>query len=270
LLRQSGGFCFGNIQIVFIPPWYNEIMDTQQSPNEQSEQKNKSNKNKLGLIFGAIIVLAVASYAISQSGKSKKIELNSNEVAIPSEQKAAQVPDDQRQALEADINKLNEQIKGFTDQTPAADKYKAYLQLSALYHRLGKYDEAISALDKIIEANKDKARLWIAYALIYKDKGDLEKAATNSKKALDLNIDNPQYWVVYLETEADLSNVEREAKFKEAAEKTENHEDVLVSYAKFLEKIGNKQGAIEQYTKAGETNQQRKSEFDAEIERLKK
>ena len=97
---------------------------------------------------------------------------------------------------------------------------------------------------------------------------DLSKTAENAKKAVELDPENHQPWVIYLEAEPNLSNEDRQAKYKDAVLRTDYHSEVLVSYAKFLEKIGNTKEAIEQYKKAGEKNSERKAEFDAEITRL--
>ena len=244
-------------------------MDTQQNP-QQLEQTQSTSRQKWTKVFvplATLVLLLLTGYIYSQNSNDNSV-INNKQVAVSQEEKAAQVPEGERQELEAKIKVLNDQIKGFTAQTTVGDQYRAYLQLGALKHRLGLYDDAIAALDKIPDEKSGIARVYISYALIYKDKGDWIKSAENAKKALDLDPENQQYWVVYLESEQSLSNADREAKYKEAIEKTDSHEDVLVSYAKFLEKIGNIQGAIEQYKKAGETNQKEKPQFDAEITRL--
>jgi tetratricopeptide (TPR) repeat protein len=245
-------------------------MDTQQSPQqEQSQQNTKQNKGKVFIPLAVLILLFLGGYALSQN-RNKDARVNNEQVGVSQEQKAAQVPEGERQELETKARALEGQIKGFTAQTSSGDQYRAYLQLSALKHRLGLYDEAIAALDKIPADNSGTPRIFIAYALIYKDKGDLAKTAENAKKALDLDQENPQYWVVYLEAEQGMGNADREVKYKEALQKTENSTEVLVSYAKFLEKIGNKAGAREQYIKLTVTDPSNADKYNAEIERLKK
>ncbi len=254
------------------------FMDTQQPSTSVENNQPPENKNKASktwLIIGAIVLLLAVGYLwsrSSQQGDNPKTS-PSETVLLPStavapEQKVAQLSGAEQSSLSKKLSSLFEDIKKYTDKTTQEDKDKDNLQIASIQHSLGSYQEALASLGKISAEYKNRARVNLNYALIYKDMGDLAKAAEYAKKALDADQDNQQIWVVYLETEQNLNNGERDAKYHEALEKTKNHENVLVSYAKFLELLGNKEVAIEQYKKAGEINQTRKAEFDAEIARL--
>jgi len=256
-------------------------MDTQQqSPQNSIEpQSGQENPNtgkkeqpfkKYLLPVGVILLLALGYLWFQNSNlpssSSDKITVQSS--GITREQKLAALSEDERKTLEKKLESELAEVKAFNDQTSVEDKNKTYIKLASAQRALGFYSEAIESLGKITSEYKNQGRVFINYALVYKDLGDDAKTNEYAKKAIDLDPENPQYWVIYLESDTNLSNADREARYKEVIEKTDSHEDVLVSYAKFLEQIGNIPAAIEQYKKAGEVNQSEKPQFDAEITRL--
>jgi tetratricopeptide (TPR) repeat protein len=255
-----------------------DIQQTNFSPSPEGGQKQTfTNKPqfKMYLVFGVILALAIIgyfAYNAQQNGSSKQASPNATITlaakGVTKEQRLAQLSEKEKATLEKKLASSLEDISKFTEQTTQADKDKEYVVLAGIQRSLGMYEEALASLGKISSEYKNPARVNLTYALIYQDLADLPKAAEYAKKSLDSDQSNQQAWVVYLETEQNLNNGEREAKYKEAIEKTDSHEDVLVSYAKFLEQIGNIQGAIEQYKRAGEVNQKKKPDFDAEITRL--
>ena len=255
-------------------------MDTQQLPQNSIEPRGEQENLNTGkkeqpfkkylLPVGVILLLALGYLWFQNSNlpSTSKDKITVQSGGVTREQKLAALSEGDRKTLEKKLESELAEVKAFNDQTSVEDKDKTYVQLASAQRALGFYTEALESLGKVSSEYKNQARVFINYALVYKDLGDVAKTNEYAKKALDLDMENQQYWVVYLESEITLSNADREAKYKEAIEKTESHEDVLVSYAKFLEQIGNIQGAIDQYKKAGEINQKKKPDFDAEITRL--
>jgi len=63
---------------------------------------------------------------------------------------------------------------------------KAHRSLGWAYYETGKYDEAIQALDRYINANAKDGWAFYERALAYHKKGDVPTALKNAKKACDL------------------------------------------------------------------------------------
>jgi tetratricopeptide (TPR) repeat protein len=140
--------------------------------------------------------------------------------------------------------------------------------LAGATHRLGLSAEAIAALDKIKDANQNNAGLWNRYTIIYRDMGDLTKALDSAKRAVDLDKTVPEYWLAYIDLSAKESADFVKNLYQQALQNTENNINIITAYAAFLEKIGDKQGAIEQWQKATQSNPQKKAEYEMEIKRL--
>ena len=239
-------------------------MDYNQSPIETEPVKPHSWYKKLLPIILVIIVLAGAAFAYTKM-KNKPAVAPSGEAI---QKREVSSTDEEKQKLEAKVADYEQQIQALPADSSPDTKYKLYLNLASSYYGLGKYDQAIATLDKIIGENQDKARLWALYANIYRDMDKLDKARENAKKALDLDKENPAYWLAYIDFSADQSKQTIDTLYQDALKNTDTNIDVVVSYAKFLENIGNKEKAKEFWVKAGQIDAKNKAQYDAEIARI--
>lgn len=239
-------------------------------PNENNQNEKYKNENaSRSLIYGLIAILVIGGivYVVSQMNNAKEVavvapsgeEIKKREVSLSGEE---------RQQLEARVSELEQEIQALPADATAEARFQPHLRLASSHYGLGNYEQAIATLDKIANENQDKGRVFALYSNIYRDMGNIEKARENARKALDLEKDNPAYWLAYINLSADQKTDDVKAWYEEAVQSTETNLDVVTSYAKFLEAIGDKQGAIAQWQKAGEINPEKKAEYDAEIQRL--
>ncbi len=218
-------------------------------------------------ITAMIILIVVVLFALWGLFQLQRVS-NKTTDNKKTQSKQVSLTDEQRQTLEAEAADIEGQISKLPENAPAEDKYKLYVKLASVKDNLGLYEEAIAALDKVKDENQNQPALWQRYALIYRDMGDLDKARENAKRALDLDKTVPQYWLTYIEVSSSESADAVKALYNEALQNTENNVGIITAYAIFLEKIGDKQGAIAQWQKAGEIFPQGKGDYDAEIARL--
>ncbi len=218
-------------------------------------------KRYLYLIL-AIIIIAGVVWGLNSFKKDTVTN------TAPETKKEVNLTDQQKQDYEKEVTDLENQIKNLPTDASASDKYKVYSKLAAAKYYLGLYKEALATLDFIKDENKDRPALWQRYSMIYRDMGDLEKARENAKKAVDLDKSDPAYWISYLEVSANQGANTLKDIYNDALKNTENNVNVIIAYAQLLEKIGDKQGAIEQWKKAGEVDAKNKAQYDAEITRL--
>lgn len=69
------------------------------------------------------------------------------------------------------------------------DKF-VYLNIAKVYLKMGRFSDAIAALDDFAKHNKPYPELYLYYGFIYEKMGDGKKAAVNYKKALTLLSEN--------------------------------------------------------------------------------
>lgn len=245
-------------------------MEDNQEPNIP-EPTFSQQARKFRIVYGVVIVTVIAGivFALMQNNNGREVavvapsgeEIKKREVSLSGEE---------RQKLEERVTKFEQEIQALPEDATAEAKFKPHLRLASSYYGLGNYEQAIATLDKIIEQNQDKGRVFALYSNIYRDMGDIQKARENGKKAVDLEKDNPAYWLAYINLATNESTDDVKAKYEEALQNTETNIDVVTSYAKFLETIGDKDAAIAQWKKAGEIDDSKKAEYDAEIQRLQK
>jgi tetratricopeptide (TPR) repeat protein len=242
-------------------------MDINTQPSNSQEPGNQtlaSNSRKyiyavIGLIILIIIILLV------RNNDSKTTTLEDGTQII--KEQLTNLSAEERQLLESQIAGFNEQLKSLDGDKFVDEKNSLYYKLASAQSKLGKYEDALSTLDKISSDNKIQARIWALRTNIYRDMGDKGKALEAANNALQLDRENPAYWLAAIEFST-ANNDEKKKQYEEALKLTQNDIDIVVSYAKFLESIGDKPGAILFWQKAGQTDEKNKAKYDAEVSRL--
>lgn len=179
------------------------------------------------------------------------------------------LPEDGRMALEAQVKSLEEQAQALQADAPKEERFEVHYKLAEARYLLGRYREALTTLDQVAGENQDSARMHSLYASIYRDMKDDGRALESAKRALDLDPSSPQAWVFYIDLLKDKSAEEIKALYEEALDKTSGNVGIITAHAQFLEKIGDREGAISQWWKAREVFPQGAADYDAEIARLR-
>ena len=103
--------------------------------------------------------------------------------------------------------------------------------------------------------------------------GDYKQAEASIQKSLELQPNNPDAWRRYLllaEKKLDWSESGIRDLYVVAETAVRDKTDIYTSFAGYLEKIGDIEGAIEQWERAREVYPENKEVYEAEIARLKK
>lgn len=221
-------------------------------------------KKTLYIILGIIIVIALG-FGINSyiNNKELKPELSLQEILNLSEKERIA-------ALEAQVGDLKRESERLASTAEAGTKYSVYIRLAEAQIAIGKYDEAIATLDAIPEEKKTTTRVPIAYARAFTGKNDLVKAKENIDKALVLDNELPEALLLNLEiSAATLPNDQLDALYRDAITKTKSNLDIIISYARFSEKIGNKPQAIAAWETARNLNPEKSADYETEMTRLK-
>lgn len=212
-----------------------------------------------GLVAVAVIVGAAYWYIQNQG--------TFNDLTLQEIEKLG--PDEQRIELEKQLKDYEQRAANLPADATISNKYLVYIKLAELQNRLEKYGDAIASIDKIAEQRQDNSRIWYSYAVSYQGIRNIPKAKENIQKALAISDETPEYWQVYLDVSQDIPAGDLEKLYAEAVAKTANDLEIVKSYARFLEKIGNKEKAIGYWETARNINPDGAGEYDAEIARLR-
>lgn len=240
--------------------------------NEQNSQQNisstpvNSSKKYLYLVIG-LLILAGVGYGVWNAQNKQKSSV-SGEVS----EKTVNLSDSEKQRLEAQIKGYESQIKGLSGSEFNAERAKLHLQIAGVQYKLGKYSDAVKSLELAAPENRDNVRFWYMSTLVYRDMGNLPKALESAQKMVDLDKENANDVSIYIDLATTAGTVNEQAKdlFTKSSTSVKQDIKVIISYAKFLEKIGDKQGAIDMWTNAGQQDPKEKTNYDAEIARLQK
>ncbi len=243
----------------------NEPENLPENPKEKLLEVKPEKERKP--IVSIILLIVVVLFALWGLFRLQRVS-NKTSHNQKTEPKQVNLTDEQRQTLETEAARIEEQISKLPANASAEDRYKLYVKLASAKSSLGLYDEALAALDKVKEDNQNQPALWQRYAVIYRDMGDLDKARENAKRALDLDKTVPQYWLTYIETSANQSTDTIKGYYNDALQNTESNVSIVTAYALYLEKIGDKQAAIAQWQKAIEVYPPGKADYEAQIARL--
>jgi tetratricopeptide (TPR) repeat protein len=235
-------------------------------PEAKAPESTRSEKIKLVLYPAIVVVLGViVFFALARIRPGMNPSTSPGGIFM---EKDPAISEEEKQSLEAQVKNLETQIKDLPENAEVGQRYKLYRQLAGAKYRLGKYSEAISALDKIASENQNNSAMWSLYTIIYADMGDLGKARGTARRAADTDKANPNNWLAYIElsTEQDVKTLDDI--YQEALASADPPTDIVVDYAGFLEKTGNKDRAIQQWQRAGQLNPSGKASYDANIARL--
>ncbi len=236
------------------------------TPDENSNgtPSPKSGKSSsMSWVIGLLVILAVIGGAFwYQQGQGPSGDLNLQEVENLK-------PEDQRKELEKQLKDYEDRAAHLSADANISDKYLVYIKLAELQNRLELFDAAIKSVDQIAEQRQDNSRIWATYATSYLGARNIPKAQENIQKALAISDDTPEYWVIYFQAFADAPVADLDAKYVEALRKTNNNIDIVISYARFLEKQGNKEKAIGYWETARNINPDGAAQYEAEIARLR-
>jgi tetratricopeptide (TPR) repeat protein len=223
-------------------------------------------KNTRTILYIAIAVLIAvgAGYAYNQyqEDKNRLANLSVNEINELNEK-------ERREALESRIKVLEDQVAGFGSNVDVSDKYITLISLAETRLELENYSGAISALDSIPEEKKTNSRVNLAYGKAYFGVGEKQKAKEAIERAKELDDTDPNMWLAYLNINSDYPTEQLNGLYREAISKTKSNLEIMISYAKFSEKIGDKTTAIAAWETAANVNPEKEADYRAEISRLR-
>lgn len=223
----------------------------------------KDSKSIIYLILAILIIIALG-YGLKKYTDRNKIGTNLSLKEIN------QLTDEQKQkALANKVKDLENQAAGLTQDATSSVKYNIYIRLAEAKLEQGKYVDAQKALDSIPDEKKDNSRIFLDYGLAYKGQGVTDKAKEYIQKALNLDDTDPKTWLAQLDLNSDLLNDQLKAIYLQAIAATKSNLEIMVSYAHFAEKIGNKATAIAVWETARNGDPGNAAKYEAEIARLK-
>ncbi len=242
-------------------------METEnQTPNlETSEATPKASRSRTYIL--AVIAL-IAIIIIVLLVKNRLPENSSTQGNNIVKERLVNLDGNARKLVESQLAGYQEQLKGLGGDQFAKERDSLLVKLAGAQYKLGKYQDAVDTLSKISEEGKNTARVWGLYTNIYRDMGDTENASKAAQQALDRDRENPDFWLAVIEFSGNKSNDDQKKQYETALRTTDNNIEIVVSYAKFLEKIGDKPGAILYWQKAGQLDDKNKANYDAEVKRL--
>lgn len=179
-------------------------------------------------------------------------------------------------------NLTAEQTKIYTDRLADAqsrlaqaqndeEKYNIYIYEGYQYYGLGKYLLAKKSYLKAIEIVPNKYDAYSALFQVQLDMTDFDGARESILKAIQSYPSNADIWNKYILLEQEKFNATADqikVLYEEALAKTNNNSDVVITYATFLESVGQINQAILQWQKAIEVNPSKTEVYQAEITRL--
>lgn len=224
-------------------------------------------KNHKNLIYTAvgIVILVAVFYGVSKLSKEK--EDNIEEYSVSQIQKLDEKQ--RKEALEEKLRQYQETVNNLPQDANSSDKYSAYIVLSEAQIALEKYDDALKSLEAIPDDKRNSKRAYYQFAQIYKAKDDKFKAMENATKAIERDQGDVPSWLLYLEVATSLTNTELNAKYREAVVKTGSNVEIMISYAKFCERIGDKATAVAAWETAINGDPANEGKYREEIARLR-
>ena len=242
-------------------------MDTQNQFSNTPEFNNSAkNSNSRKYIFAAVgIIIVIVLILLLRDDGSKTTTLEDGTQII--KEQLTNLSSGERQLLESQIAGFTEQLKKLDGNEFVDQRNSLYYKMASAQAKLGLYEDALGTLDKIPSDSKQDTQIWALKTNIYRDMGDKAKALEAANNALQLDRENPAYWLAVIELSTG-NNDEKKKIYEDALNLTQNNIDVVVSYAKFLESMGDKPGAILFWQKAAQIDEKDKATYDAEIARL--
>lgn len=246
-------------------------MENEPKITEEVETRQAKSASSRNFVYIALVVLLLGAGAYIYLKNKPTTEVktgNQGQTQVFREEKP-KISDERKKILQAEMEGIETQIKNLDGDGLSGERDKLYTRLAGVKNQLGDFDGAVKELNKVSGEYKDKtARVWAYYIMAYRGMGEKAKGLEAANKALSLDAENPEYFLSQIEFTEGKSNDELKSMYEQALKKTDESIEVVVSYARFLESIGDKPGAILYWTKAGEVNNSNKAKYDAEITRL--
>lgn len=213
----------------------------------------------LGLIVILSIIFGVYSYF---SAQRKYASYSLNEIISLDDKEKIK-------ALEYRIKDLSGQVDKLRDDASDATKYAIYINLAEARLELGKYDLALESLNKIPDTQRNNDRTGIAFVKAFVGRDNIPQAKEQSERNLASFDEDAVIWLQYLELHQDLEKDLLNAKYREAISKVKSNLEIMISYAKFNERIGDKATAIAAWETAINFDAANEGKYREEIARLR-
>ena len=223
-------------------------------------EQNKNFKKIVFPILGILVIFVAVLFNLPGIKKEKGI-VYKEEKNLTSQKK---------QELETKIIDLKSQAKNLSKETDDNQFNEVYAQLANAYREIGDYKEALNILDKTSERNENNSEVWSLYSDIYKDMKNIPKARGSIRKATEIESDKAKYWQKLIELSQDQGSQTLNDVYVNALAKTFYRIEIVVDYARFAEKTGNLQVALEYWQKAAELNRDNKNVYLIEADRIAK
>jgi tetratricopeptide (TPR) repeat protein len=214
-----------------------------------------------GIVMAIIIISGFVAYPFYQNYKYEKAIISEKDRSLNAEDK--KIYEDRLAAINNQMGSAND------DQ-----KFSLYLQQGFNLYGLGKLAEAKLAYQKSIELKPKSSQAYVALYQTEVEMNDYKEALKNIQKASELESGSSDIWKKYIQLEIDKvksGNKKIKSLFVLALDKTKtdpSYPDMISYYATWLEGIGDKTGAKEQWQRAIEANPSASSTYQAEIDRL--
>ncbi len=232
------------------------------TPHTDQSVKRSSKSTLYGIIALLLIVGTIFGFREYQSNKNPDERLTLNDIT--------KLKDEERiKALEDRVKELADQAKQLKDDAESGAKYTAYIQLAEAQLELDKFPEAMESLNKIPEDQKNNSRVASAYVRAYYGIGDAPKAKNLSSVNILQYPEEPSVWLAHFEVNPDLPKEELNSLYRQAIPATKSNIDIMISYARFCERIGDKATAIAAWETAVNVDSGNAAKYQAEIDRLK-
>jgi len=228
------------------------MLCTEQPSEKISQQEPRENRGKWSLIPAVILVIIFGILYFLYTAKQNEL-VNEGEFV--------QLNPDFIPETEAEIEEIKKMIE--EDQNDSS----LWRSLGLKYYALGKYTDAIDALNQSILINPFDAYSFEALGTVHKDRGDLIVAEENFKKAISRD---PRYVNGYIV----LTDFYRSQERFDQAQQTyltgiENTNDsfIIKRYANMLEYLNRYQDAID-YLRLAQTLEPENTSLQQDIDEL--
>lgn len=215
------------------------------------------------------IILGVALLIVLIFGLSKVIGTRVDYANMPL-QEILKLPADQKDsALNAQKIALEKKARKLSKKATADEKYAVYIKLAEAQLELKQFNDALSSLNSIPAEKQDNSRTQSAFIEAYMGAGDRTNAQATSTKALETYKEDAEVWTAYLWAYDDLPKDQLNLLYKDAIAKTKSALPVMISYAKFSEKIGDIATAVAAWETAINHDPANEAKYLEEIHRLR-
>ncbi len=172
------------------------------------------------------------------------------------------------------IKKAQENLDSLkeTDKSYKTQAVNDYIYLAEQSFGLGLLEQSKNYYYKVLNLDLNNEAALVGLAVVYNDAGKYQEALNNLDIAIKINPKNYNLWVQYIgiKKASGVSNERLTEIYNDALKATERYPDILTSFAKFQEEIGNISQAIALWQEVSKVNPSGASLYKQEITRLQK